>query len=102
MRVVLGDEFLKCMIVFRGGQVTLCFPRHQSRDVEVLFLANLIGKKYHMVSNNNEMKQHLIVGEKYLQVYSAGGDLVGEVVLPNCFPGLLLAFLCAGQRLHVI
>lgn len=55
-----------------------------------------------MVSNNNEMKQHLIVGEKYLQVYSAGGDLVGEVVLPNCFPGLLLAFLCAGQRLHVI
>lgn len=26
-----------------------------------------------MVSNNNEMKQHLIVGEKYLQVYSAGG-----------------------------
>lgn len=45
-----------------------------------------------MVSNNNEMKQHLIVGEKYLQVYSAGGDLVGEVVLPNCFLGLLLAF----------
>lgn len=30
---------------FWGGKVTLCFPRHQSRDVEVLFLANLIGKK---------------------------------------------------------
>lgn len=30
---------------FLGGKVTLCFPRHQTRDVEVLFLVNLIGKK---------------------------------------------------------
>jgi hypothetical protein len=45
-----------------------------------------------MVSNNNEMKQHLIVGEKYLQVYSAGGDLMGEVVLSDCSWGLLLFF----------